>query len=166
MTRTVLSLEPDKDETVKKLLAAKKASSKTWDEIADAIGLCNAYTSQLFRRQAQLKENSVEALKTAVPELTDELIEEMKRPAFRYWDERVMQEPHIYRMTEVCTHYGETILDIIHEKFGDGIMSAIDFKLTIGKTVGDKGEDRVVMVWNGKFLPHVEQKQPNNPTLE
>ena len=109
MTRTVLSLEPDKDETVKKLLAAKKASGKTWDEIADAVGLCNAYTSQLFRRQAQLKENSVEALKAAVPELTDDLIEQMKRPAFRYWDERVMQEPHIYRMTEVCTHYGETI---------------------------------------------------------
>ena len=38
-------------------------------------------------------------------------------------------------------------------------MSAIAFKLTIGKTVGDKGEDRVVITWNGKFLPHIEQKQ-------
>jgi cyanate lyase len=155
----MISLEPNKDETVKKLLAAKKASGKTWDEIADAMGLCNCYVGQLFRRQAQLKDNSVAAVKAAVPGLTDDLIEEMKRPAFRYYDERVIQEPHIYRMTEVCTHYGDTILDIIHEQLGDGIMSAIDFKLTVGKTVGDKGEDRVVITWNGKFLPHIEQKQ-------
>ena len=100
-------MEPNKDETVNKLNAAKKAPGKTWDQIVDAMGLCNCYVGQLFRRQAQPKENGVASVKAAVPGLTDDLIEEMKRPAFRYYDERVMQEPHIYRMTEVCTHYGD-----------------------------------------------------------
>ncbi|RMH37683.1 MAG: hypothetical protein D6690_02280 [Nitrospirae bacterium] len=53
--------------------------------------------------------------------------------------------------------YDPAILDIIHEQFGDGIMSAIDFKITIKKIKGAQGEDRVFMTWNGKFLPHIEQ---------
>ncbi len=60
-------------------------------------------------------------------------------------------------MTEVSAHYGESILAIIHDKFGDSIMSAIDFKLTVEKTKGSQGEDRVFITWNGKCLPHIEQ---------
>lgn len=47
----------------------------------------------------------------------------------------------------------------MNEKFGDGIMSAIDFKLTVDKVKGSKGEDRMVVTMNGKFLPHIEQEQ-------
>lgn len=60
-------------------------------------------------------------------------------------------------MTEVCCHYGDSILEIMNEQFGDGIMSSIDFKLTVSKRKGDKGEDRVVLTWDGKFLAHIEQ---------
>ena len=49
--------------------------------------------------------------------------------------------------------YGETIKEIVHEKFGDGIMSAIDFSLDIDKEEDPKG-DRVVIKMNGKFLPY------------
>ncbi len=148
-----------KSDVVEALLAAKKASGKTWDELADLTGLCNCYVAQLFRRQAQLKPGTEAKLKTAVPGLTEELLAEMRQPPFRGFDPLILQEPHIYRMTEVCGHYGETILDIMHEQLGDGIMSAIDFKLTVDNAKGDKGEDRVIITWNGKFLPHIEQTQ-------
>ena len=140
----------DKKELVEKLLAAKEASGKTYDEIAKALNLCNIYVAQLFRAQAQLKK--------LVPGLSKSLIQEMQKCPMRSFDPNVLQEPHIFRMTEVCAHYGESILSVINEKFGDGIMSAIDFKLSVEKIKGDKGEDRVVMTWNGKFLPHIEQK--------
>ncbi len=146
----------EKKELVSKLLAAKEASGKTYDDLADALGLCNVYVGQLFRAQAQLKKESEAKLVKLVPGLTEELLEEMRKYPMRSFDP-IFQEPHIYRMTELCGHYGESILAIINEKFGDGIMSAIDFKLTVDKIQGNKGEDRVVITWNGKFLPHIEQ---------
>jgi cyanate lyase len=146
-----------KKEMITQLLAAKKASGKTYDELAQALGLCNVYVAQLFRLQAQLKKETEAKLVTLVPGLTGTLLEAMRECPMRSYDPAVLQEPHIYRMTEVCAHYGESILDVMHEQLGDGIMSAIDFKLTVEKIKGAKGEDRVLMVWNGKFLAHIEQ---------
>jgi len=149
----------EKKEVVGKLLAAKEASGKTWDELGQALGLGNVYVAQLFRRQAQLKPETATQLAALVPGLNKSLLHEMSRPPLRSYDPAILQEPHIYRMTEVCAHYGESILDIIQEKFGDGIMSAIDFKIGVDKIKGAQGEDRVVITWNGKFLPHIEQKR-------
>ncbi len=146
-----------KKETVERLLAARAATGKTYDELADALGLCNVYVAQLFRRQAQLKNNTEAKLVKLVPGLTEDLLQEMRKCPMRSYDPAVIQEPHIYRMTEVCCHYGDSILEVMNEKFGDGIMSAIDFKLTVDKIKGSAGEDRVVITWNGKFLAHIEQ---------
>lgn len=153
----------EKKELVAKLLAAKEASGKTYDELAEPLGLCNIYVAQLFRAQAQLKKETAARLAELVPGLTEDLLKEMQKCPMRSFDPNIIQEPNIYRMTEVCVHYGESILSVINEKFGDGIMSAIDFKLTVEKIKGDKGEDRVVMTWNGKFLPHIEQKSQLSP---
>ena len=68
-----------------------------------------------------------------------------------------MQEPLNYRLNEAVCHYSESIKLIINEKFGDGIKSAIDFYFTIDKVKGVQNEDRVVITFNGKFLPQVEQ---------
>ncbi len=147
----------EKKEVVTKLLSLKQASGKTYDELAQALGLCNVYVAQLFRRQAQLKKETEGKLTSLVPGLGEELLKEMRKPPVRSFDPTILQEPHVYRMTEVCAHYGDAILEVVQEKFGDGIMSAIDFKFSIDKTKGSAGEDRVVMTWNGKFLPHIEQ---------
>lgn len=147
----------EKKEVVTKLLSLRQASGKTYDELAQALGLCNVYVAQLFRRQAQLKKETEAKLTKLVPGLSEDLLKEMRTPPVRSYDPSILQEPHVYRMTEVCAHYGDAILEVIQEKFGDGIMSAIDFKFSIDKTKGSAGEDRVVMTWNGKFLPHVEQ---------
>lgn len=147
----------EKKDVVTKLVSLRKASGKSYDELAKALGLCNVYVAQLFRRQAQLKKETEDKLTKLVPGLSEDLLKEMRKPPVRSFDPSILQEPHVYRMTEVCAHYGDAILEVVQEKFGDGIMSAIDFKFTIDKTKGSAGEDRVVMTWNGKFLPHIEQ---------
>ena len=65
----------------------------------------------------------------------------------------VPTDPLIYRLYELVNVYGLTIKELIHEEFGDGIMSAIDFKMDIVREPDPKG-DRVVMTLNGKFLPY------------
>jgi cyanate lyase len=62
-------------------------------------------------------------------------------------------DPLIYRLYELVNVYGITIKELIHEEFGDGIMSAIDFKMDIVREPDPKG-DRVIMTLNGKFLPY------------
>jgi cyanate lyase len=64
----------------------------------------------------------------------------------------VPTDPLIYRFYEIMQVYGMPLKTIIHEKFGDGIMSAIDFTLDVEKEESPKG-DRVVVTMNGKFLP-------------
>jgi cyanate lyase len=65
----------------------------------------------------------------------------------------VPQDPLIYRFHEITLVYGETIKELIHEQFGDGIMSAIDFTMEISKVEDPKG-DRVQVTMCGKFLPY------------
>jgi cyanate lyase len=65
----------------------------------------------------------------------------------------VPTDPLIYRLYEIVNVYGTTIKALIHEEFGDGIMSAIDFKMDIVREPDPKG-DRVLMTLNGKFLPY------------
>ena len=149
----------DKKELVHKLLKAKEDSKKTYDELAKALGVTNGYMAQLFHAQAQLTPDKADKLAQLVPGLTKDLLKEMQKCPMRSYDPNLMQEPNVYRMTEICLHYGAGIKAIMNEQFGDGIMSAIDFKLTVDKVKGDKGEDRMVVTMNGKFLPHIVQTQ-------
>ncbi|KAM0827435.1 hypothetical protein ACQ4PT_068201 [Festuca glaucescens] len=64
-------------------------------------------------------------------------------------------------LNEAIMHFGESIKDIINEDFGDGIMSAIDFYCTVDKVKGVDGKDRAVITFDGKYLPHTEQKSAN-----
>ena len=68
-------------------------------------------------------------------------------------DSAVPVDPTIYRFYELIQVYGPTIKALIHEEFGDGIMSAIDFDMEIQRKADPKG-DRVVVTLNGKFLPY------------
>lgn len=65
----------------------------------------------------------------------------------------VPTDPLIYRWYEIVSIYGTTVKELIHEEFGDGIMSAIDFSMDIQRTADPKG-DRVQVVLSGKFLPY------------
>ena len=110
------------DDRTERLLAAKVASGKTWDEIAQALGLQNAYTCQLFLGQAQLKPATAEKLKKIVPAIDDGDLAAMQEPPMRGFDSEILKEPNVYRTYEAITHYGEAIKMLINEQCGDGIM--------------------------------------------
>ena len=107
-------------------------------------------------------EADVLAALKAVPGISAADLETISKAPFRGWDPEILKEPNVYRTYEAITHYGNAIKLLINEKFGDGIMSAIDFYMTVGGTVGKMGEKRVVITFNGKFLPFIEQVAADN----
>uniref|UniRef100_A0A453IXS7 Cyanate hydratase n=1 Tax=Aegilops tauschii subsp. strangulata TaxID=200361 RepID=A0A453IXS7_AEGTS len=142
---------------VQKLMAAKAKSGKSFSDIGAETGLTNVYVAQLLRRQAQLKPDTAASLRAAIPALSEELVDLMMQPPFRSYNPEMVHEPAIYRLNEAIMHFGESIKAIINEDFGDGIMSAIDFYCTVDKVKGTDGKDRVVLTFDGKYLPHTEQ---------
>ena len=85
--------------------------------------------------------------------LGPEISTELQKYPTKIWDQAVPTDPLIYRLYEIVGVYGETLKEVIQEKFGDGIMSAIDFSMEVDKEENPKG-DRVVITMNGKFLPY------------
>lgn len=142
-----------KTEMTEMILAAKTAKRKTWAAIAKAAGLSEVYTTS-----ACLGENALEAdaakkvakylgLKPAVAiALTEFATKGEAAPT-------IPKEPLAYRFQEIIYVYGRTMKELIEEKFGAGIMSAIDFTMDIERVADAKG-DRVKVTMNGKFLAY------------
>ncbi|KAK4765891.1 hypothetical protein SAY87_007533 [Trapa incisa] len=143
---------------VGRLQQVKLQSGLSYNQIAEKTGLTNVYVAQLLRRQAQLKPHTAPRLRSALPQLSEDLVEEMMKPPMRSYDHDLIQEPTVYRLNEAVMHFGESIKEIINEEFGDGIMSAIDFYCSVDKVKGVDGKDRVVVTFDGKYLPHTEQR--------
>ncbi|OMO95379.1 hypothetical protein COLO4_15934 [Corchorus olitorius] len=141
-----------------RLQTIRQNSGKSFSQIAEETGLTNVYVAQLFKRQAQLKPETAPKLRAALPDLPEELLHEMMKPPLRSYDPNLIQEPTVYRLNEAVMHFGESIKEIINEEFGDGIMSAIDFYCSVDKVKGVDGKDRVVVTFDGKYLPYTEQK--------
>ena len=142
-----------KHEMTDKILAAKIAKGATWAAIAEAVGLSEVYTTSACLGENTLSKEEagkVGALLGLSPSVTDALT----RPATK--GEAAMtipKEPLQYRFQEIIYVYGRTLKELIEEKFGLGIMSAIDFTMTVDKRPDPKG-DRIVITMNGKFLPY------------
>eukprot|EP00986_Skeletonema_menzelii_P011492 scaffold5917_cov135-Skeletonema_menzelii.AAC.4 len=150
-------------ERTKRMLDAKEQAGLSYDELASKLGVTNTYTAQLLMGQAKLTSETAIKLQEALPNASKQDIEDMKKTfPMRSFDEAILKEPNVYRTYEAITHYGEAIKSIINEQCGDGIMSAIDFYCDVGTTTGKHGEKRVVITFNGKFLPHIEQKIDDN----
>jgi len=135
------------------IVVAKKAKGLTWEAIAQEVGQHPIWVTSALLGQNSM--NADEAAKAAKilglgPEVAAALQECPLKGAL---DASVPVDPLIYRFHEITQVYGTSIKEIIHEKFGDGIMSAIDFEMNIEKKPDPKG-DRVVVTFNGKFLPY------------
>jgi cyanate lyase len=140
-------------EATEAILAAKEEKGFSWEEIASKVG-----GHKVFVTSALLGQNSLgpeQAKKAAeVLGLGDDVAASLQEcPMKGSLDSAVVADPLIYRFHEISQVYGTTMKAIIHEMFGDGIMSAIDFKIDIQKEADPKG-DRVVVIYNGKFLPY------------
>jgi len=134
------------------IILAKKASGMSWEDIAKKLGLAPVFLTSACLGQNSLKAESAKKL-CKVLGLKKDVAAALQEFPYKKWDFTVPQDPLIYRFYEITGVYGETIKELIHEKFGDGIMSAIDFSLDIDKEKNPLG-DRVVVTMNGKFLPY------------
>jgi len=140
-------------EATERILAAKKQKNLTFEAIARAVGRHKVWVTCALLGQSTM---SAEEAQKAVsllglgPEVAAALQE---FPTKGSVGQTVPVDPLIYRFHEITQVYGTTLKAIIHEMFGDGIMSAIDFELDVQKKEDPKG-DRVVVTMNGKFLPY------------
>lgn len=139
-------------ELTEKLLEAKRKKGLTFAKLANKLDRDEVWVAALLYRQARASEREAETLakvlgieKAVAMELTDFPVKGLG-PV-------VPTDPLVYRFYEIMQVYGMPMKAVIHEKFGDGIMSAIDFTLDIDKVEDPKG-DRVKVTMNGKFLPY------------
>ena len=142
----------DKTQMRDAILEAKKAKGLTWEAIASAAGLAPEYVVSACLGMNHLDKENADPLVTLL-ELDADVSTALQEFPNKKWDQVVPTDPVIYRWYEIVGVYGETIKELIHEKFGDGIMSAIDFTMNIDKEENPAG-DRVVVTLNGKFLPY------------
>ena len=139
-------------EMTEEVLSAKKQSGLSWEEISGKVGISPVFLTSAALGMNSLKKEVADSL-CEVLELSDEVSDALQTYPNKKWEQTVPTDPLIYRLYEVVGVYGETIKELVHEKFGDGIMSAIDFSMDIDKEEDPKG-DRVVIKMNGKFLPY------------
>jgi cyanate lyase len=139
-----------KIEATEAIFAAKKSKNLSWESIAEAIGKSTVWTTSACLGMNSFPEEEAKKLISFLALPVDMMPVLMAYP-HKGWDKSVPQDPLVYRLYEVIGVYGDTLKEVIHEKFGDGIMSAIDFSMEVDKEENPKG-DRVVITMNGKFL--------------
>ena len=140
-------------EITQTLLAAKKAKGLSFADLEQAVGRDEIWIAAVIYRQASASEDEASKLVAALG-LGFEVAEALTEcPLKGSLNPVIPTDPLIYRFYEVMQVYGLPIKSVIHEKFGDGIMSAIDFTLDVEKEPDPKG-DRVKVIMSGKFLPY------------
>jgi len=142
----------NKLEMTEVIMGAKTASNLSWEDLAAKVGLAPVFLTSACLGMNSLKPEHADKVSEALG-LTEEVSVALQQFPHKSWDKVVPTDPVIYRWYEIVGVYGDTIKELIHEKFGDGIMSAIDFSMHIDKEENPAG-DRVVVTLNGKFLPY------------
>lgn len=143
----------NRNEITEQIVVNRLTRGLSWQELADAIDRPILWTTSALLGQhpipADLGKVLVEMLgldESAVPILATP-------PMRGGLPSSVPTDPTIYRLYEALQVYGGAIKEVIHEQFGDGIMSAINFSLDLQKKSHSAG-DRVVLTFDGKFLPY------------
>ncbi|WP_317931134.1 cyanase [Halioxenophilus sp. WMMB6] len=142
----------DKQSMTDTIISAKVAKGLTWESMGADLAM-----SPVWLASACLGMNSAPTAKAkAIADylgLGAEVVTALEQYPTKVWEQAVPTDPLIYRLYEIVGVYGETLKEVIQEKFGDGIMSAIDFSMEVDKIEDPKG-DRVLLTMNGKFLPY------------
>lgn len=134
------------------IIEAKLAKQVSWEAIAETVGVSPVWLTSACLGMNSASKEQAEAIASYL-ELDSSIAAALQDYPTKIWDQTVPTDPLIYRFYEIVGVYGETLKEVIQEKFGDGIMSAIDFSMDVSKEENPKG-DRVVVTMNGKFLPY------------
>jgi cyanate lyase len=135
------------------IVMARIKKGLAWAKLAKAIGQSKEWTTAALLGQMQLTKEQAEKAGRLLGLPADAVLLLQQVPYKGSLPTAVPTDPLIYRWYELVNVYGTTIKELIHEEFGDGIMSAIDFKMDITREPDPKG-DRVNVVLSGKFLPY------------
>jgi len=143
----------DRTDVSKKIMSVKVRKGMKWEAIAKKIGQSKEWTTAALLGQMQMNKKQAEAAGKLFGLNDEEMAWLQIVPYKGSLPTAVPTDPLIYRWYEVVSVYGTTIKELIHEEFGDGIMSAIDFSMDIAREPDPKG-DRVKVVLSGKYLPY------------
>lgn len=142
----------DKLTMTETIISAKLGKGLTWETMGSDLGMSPVWLASACLGMNSARPEQAKAIADYL-ELPGEVASALEAYPTKVWDQTVPTDPLIYRLYEVVGVYGETLKEVIQEKFGDGIMSAIDFSMEVEKEENPKG-DRVVVTMNGKFLPY------------
>ena len=143
----------NKKEAAEAIRAAKARLGLTWQQLAEAVGQPLAWTTSALLGQQPMTPDQAKAAVSLLDLGEDVGLALQLQPTRGALETAVPVDPTIYRFYEVLQVYGPTIKELIHEEFGDGIMSAINFRLDV-RRAADRAGDRVVVTLDGKFLPY------------
>jgi cyanate lyase len=143
----------DRNQVTQKIIATKVAKQMRWADLAQHFGQSKEWTTAALLGQMTFNRAQADKAQELFG-LTDEEAAWLQIVPYKgSLPTAVPTDPLIYRWYEIVSVYGTTIKELIHEEFGDGIMSAIDFSMDIQREADPKG-DRVQVVLSGKFLPY------------
>jgi cyanate lyase len=143
-----------KREDVTDLIAFRKVTMGIrWSDVAKKVGQSKEWTTAACLGQMQMTKKQAQAVGKIFDLPADAVLLLQIVPYKGSLRTAVPTDPLIYRWYEIVNVYGTTIKELIHEEFGDGIMSAIDFSMDIQREPHEKG-DRVHVELSGKFLPY------------
>jgi cyanate lyase len=134
------------------IVTAKAAKGLTWEKMGKDLNLSPVWLASACLGMNSAKSDQAAAIADYL-DLDTSVAKALEAYPTKEWDKVVPQDPLIYRLYEIIGVYGPTLKEVIQEKFGDGIMSAIDYSMDVDKIEDPKG-DRVKITMNGKFLPY------------
>lgn len=143
----------NRNDVTELIVAAKIRKGLKWGDVAKAIGLSKEWVTAGCLGQMTFDARQA-AMLGDIFELPEEAVALLQVVPYKgSLPTAVPTDPLIYRFYELISVYGTTFKELIHEEFGDGIMSAIDFKMDLQREPSPAG-DRVSITMSGKFLPY------------
>jgi cyanate lyase len=142
-----------RNEVTELIITQKLSKQLTWPQLASAIGMSKEWTTAALLGQMTLTAEQAKKIGSMLALPPEAIVQLQVVPYKGSLPSAVPTDPLIYRFYELVNVYGTTFKALIHEEFGDGIMSAIDFNMDLQREADPKG-DRVKIVMSGKFLPY------------
>ena len=142
-----------RQDVTERIIEIKRQKGLSFEALAETVGRSEVWTTAALLGQMGMGEAEARAAAQALG--LDAEAEALLRecPTKGSLDPLVPVDPLLYRFYEILQVYGTTIKALIHEKCGDGIMSAVDFEMAIERVADPKG-DRIKVTMDGKFLPY------------
>nr|WP_255484003.1 cyanase [Rhodanobacter sp. A1T4] len=136
------------------IIDAKTRKNLTWQQLAEGTGLSLAYVTAALLGQHPLPSDAAKLVAQRLDLDQDDITLLQTIPMRGSIPGGIPTDPTIYRFYEMVQVYGTTLRALVHEQFGDGIISAINFKIDIKKVEDPDGGSRAVITLDGKFLPY------------